>query len=73
MLRLKKGLDKSIGNGSLRIYQGKVESVQCTCLKLEVDIVRNNNLNLLMEFRSILVWVDLYFDSTWNFLCPNVG
>lgn len=52
MPRLKKGLDKSMGNGSLRSYQGKAKSIRCTCLNFRVGIVKNNNLALLMELCS---------------------
>lgn len=46
MLRLKKGVDKSMGNGSLWCYQGKSKSIQCICLHFEVDIAKNNNFAL---------------------------
>lgn len=52
MPRLKKGLDKSVGNGSLRSHQGKVKSIQCICLNFEIGIVKNNNLAFLMELHS---------------------
>lgn len=52
MPRLKKGLDKFTGNGSLRSYQGKVKSIQCTCLNFEVGTVKSNDLALLMELHS---------------------
>lgn len=44
MPSLKKGLGKSMGNGSLRSYQAKAKSIQCICLKFEAGIIQNNNL-----------------------------
>lgn len=65
MPRLKKGLDKSMSNGSLRSYQGKATSIQCTCLNFEVSIVKNNNLALLMELQ-LVPW------PGWTFIRLNV-